>query len=60
MANERYVFQQSALVALKTATNTHSIDATKGESMIPEGLEWASVESILDMVASVGWNVIRM
>ncbi|KAK0713690.1 glycoside hydrolase superfamily [Lasiosphaeria miniovina] len=31
-----------------------------GESMVPEGLEWASADDILDMVASVGWNVIRM
>lgn len=28
--------------------------------MIPEGLEWASVEEILDDIASVGWNYIRM
>ncbi|KAJ8114793.1 hypothetical protein OPT61_g3404 [Boeremia exigua] len=31
-----------------------------GETMIPEGLEWASVEDILDDIASVGWNYIRM
>lgn len=28
--------------------------------MIPEGLEWASAEEILDDIASVGWNHIRM
>lgn len=28
--------------------------------MIPEGLEWASAEEILDDIASVGWNYIRM
>lgn len=28
--------------------------------MIPEGLEWASVDEILDDIASVGWNYIRM
>jgi hypothetical protein len=31
-----------------------------GETMIPEGLEWASADQILDDVASVGWNFIRM
>jgi hypothetical protein len=28
--------------------------------MIPEGLEHASVQSILDRVVSVGFNIIRM
>lgn len=28
--------------------------------MIPEGLEWASAEEILDDIASVGFNYIRM
>lgn len=31
-----------------------------GETMIPEGLEWASVDEILDDIKSVGWNYIRM
>lgn len=31
-----------------------------GETMIPEGLEWASAEQIIDNVASVGFNFIRM
>lgn len=31
-----------------------------GETMVPEGLEWASAEEILDNVASVGFNFIRM
>ncbi|KAK1995834.1 beta-1,6-galactanase [Colletotrichum falcatum] len=31
-----------------------------GETMVPEGLEWASVDQILDQVASVGFNYIRM
>ncbi|KAF2036668.1 glycoside hydrolase [Setomelanomma holmii] len=31
-----------------------------GETMIPEGLEWASASDILDDVASVGFNYIRM
>ncbi|KAH8730932.1 glycoside hydrolase superfamily [Phaeosphaeriaceae sp. PMI808] len=31
-----------------------------GETMIPEGLEWASASKILDDIASVGWNYIRM
>lgn len=31
-----------------------------GETMVPEGLEWASAEEILDSVASVGFNFIRM
>ncbi|KAF6785046.1 glycoside hydrolase family 5 protein, partial [Colletotrichum musicola] len=31
-----------------------------GETMIPEGLEWASVDKILDDVESVGFNYIRM
>lgn len=30
------------------------------ETMIPEGLEFASVEEILDNVASVGFNFVRM
>jgi len=30
------------------------------ETMVPEGLEWVSVEEILDNVASVGFNFIRM
>lgn len=30
------------------------------ETMVPEGLEWASVEDILDDVAGVGFNFIRM
>lgn len=32
----------------------------KGETMIPEGLEWASANDILDDIASVGFNYIRM
>ncbi|KAK1585370.1 beta-1,6-galactanase [Colletotrichum navitas] len=31
-----------------------------GETMVPEGLEWASVDQILDDVESVGFNYIRM
>ncbi|KAK9417595.1 hypothetical protein SUNI508_01352 [Seiridium unicorne] len=31
-----------------------------GETMVPEGLEWASAEDILDNVKSVGFNFIRM
>ncbi|KAI3338544.1 glycoside hydrolase family 5 protein [Ustulina deusta] len=31
-----------------------------GETMIPEGLEWKSAADILDDVASVGFNYIRM
>ncbi|KAJ9132242.1 Endoglucanase [Pleurostoma richardsiae] len=31
-----------------------------GETMVPEGLEWASAEQILSDVASVGFNFIRM
>lgn len=31
-----------------------------GETMLPEGLEWASVDDILDDVASVGFNFLRM
>jgi endoglucanase len=31
-----------------------------GETMIPEGLEWKSAEEILDDIASVGFNSIRM
>ncbi|KAI0900650.1 glycoside hydrolase family 5 protein [Annulohypoxylon nitens] len=31
-----------------------------GETMIPEGLEWKSVDDILSDVASVGFNFIRM
>jgi endoglucanase len=28
--------------------------------MVPEGLEWASAEDILEDIASVGFNYIRM
>ena len=31
-----------------------------GETMIPEGLEWSSVDDILDLVKSVGFNFIRL
>ncbi|KAF2711032.1 glycoside hydrolase family 5 protein, partial [Pleomassaria siparia CBS 279.74] len=31
-----------------------------GETMVPEGLEWASAEEILEDIASVGFNYIRM
>lgn len=31
-----------------------------GETMIPEGLEWASAEEILDTIAGVGYNYVRM
>ncbi|KAI1213714.1 glycoside hydrolase family 5 protein [Annulohypoxylon truncatum] len=31
-----------------------------GETMVPEGLEWKSADDILDDVASVGFNFIRM
>lgn len=30
------------------------------ETMVPEGLEWTSAEEILEKVASVGFNFIRM
>ncbi|KAI6893504.1 Exo-beta-1,3-glucanase [Hortaea werneckii] len=31
-----------------------------GETMVPEGLEWSSVDEILDMIQSVGFNFIRL
>ncbi|KAK6442706.1 hypothetical protein LTR95_001065 [Oleoguttula sp. CCFEE 5521] len=31
-----------------------------GETMVPEGLEWSSVEAILDQIKSVGFNFIRL
>ncbi|KAK3214380.1 hypothetical protein GRF29_28g2903682 [Pseudopithomyces chartarum] len=31
-----------------------------GETMVPEGVEWSSVEDILDLVKSVGFNFIRL
>jgi len=31
-----------------------------GETMVPEGLEWASVDEILEDVVSVGFNFLRM
>jgi endoglucanase len=31
-----------------------------GESMVPEGIEWASIEDILSQVQSVGFNFIRL
>ncbi|THZ75892.1 Exo-beta-1,3-glucanase [Aureobasidium pullulans] len=31
-----------------------------GETMVPEGLEWASIEDILSQVESVGFNFIRL
>lgn len=34
--------------------------AGSGETMVPEGVEWTSVEGILDLVKSVGFNFIRL
>jgi endoglucanase len=31
-----------------------------GETMVPEGIEWASIEDILSQVESVGFNFIRL
>jgi endoglucanase len=31
-----------------------------GETMVPEGIEWASVDDIMDQVKSVGFNFIRL
>lgn len=31
-----------------------------GETMVPEGLEWQSIDDILDAVAEVGFNFIRL
>lgn len=31
-----------------------------GETMVPEGLEWASVEDIVDQIHSVGFNFVRL
>lgn len=31
-----------------------------GETMVPEGLEWQSVEEIVDRIASVGFNFVRL
>jgi len=31
-----------------------------GETMVPEGLEWASIEDILSQAESVGFNFIRL
>lgn len=31
-----------------------------GETMVPEGVEWQSVENILDQIKSVGFNFIRL
>lgn len=31
-----------------------------GETMVPEGLEWASVEDIIDQIKSIGFNFIRL
>ena len=31
-----------------------------GESMVPEGIEWSSIEDILSQVQSVGFNFIRL
>jgi hypothetical protein len=33
---------------------------SSGETMVPEGLEWASIEDILSRVQSVGFNFIRL
>jgi endoglucanase len=32
----------------------------KGETMVPEGLEWQSVEEIVDRIASIGFNFVRL
>lgn len=31
-----------------------------GETMVPEGLEWQSVEEIVDRIASIGFNFVRL
>jgi endoglucanase len=33
---------------------------SSGETMVPEGLEWASVEDIMSLVQSVGFNFVRL
>lgn len=42
------------------AVTVTSTNRGVGETMVPEGLEWASAEEILDDIASVGFNYIRM
>ena len=36
------------------------LTSSPGETMVPEGLEWASAEEILDDILGVGFNYIRM
>ena len=43
-----------AIILIRTSA------ALIGETMIPEGLEFNSVDEILDKVESVGFNFIRM
>jgi endoglucanase len=31
-----------------------------GETMVPEGLEWQSVDEIVDRIASIGFNFVRL
>ena len=31
-----------------------------GETMVPEGLEWQSVEEIVDRIASIGFDFVRL
>jgi hypothetical protein len=37
-----------------------SLTYFSGETMVPEGLEWQSVDEIVDRIASIGFNFVRL
>jgi endoglucanase len=37
-----------------------SLTDLAGETMVPEGLEWQSVDEIVDRIASIGFNFVRL
>lgn len=55
LAHERYVSHGNRFAP----TNGNGLINCIGETMIPEGLEFTSAETILDDIASVGFNYIR-
>ena len=41
-------------------TQCNKLTNMTGETMVPEGLEWQSVEEIVDRIASIGFNFVRL
>jgi hypothetical protein len=43
-----------------TQAQSNTLTSMTGETMVPEGLEWQSVEEIVDRIASIGFNFVRL